>query len=323
MMRKTILCTMLGVIYSLFALPQSDAIYRFVSNGNPVVTHKFTADPSALVVGDTLWVFTGEDAAPNQKGYRMKNWCVFATTDLKNWTEYPTPLHSADFAWDKVGNAYAGHVIERNGKYYWFISTNRYGIGVAVSDYPQGPYTDVLGKPLLTRDDCSASSHFWACIDPAVFIDDDGQAWLFWGNGQCYYVKLKENMIETEGEIQQVQFEGFDFTEAPWIHRYKNTYYLTYATGFPEKIAYATAKNIAGPYSYGGLLNEVAGNSNTNHQSIVEFKGKWYFVYHNGALQNGGTGYSRSVCIDQLNYKRNGALKRIIMTSEGVNYQFK
>ena len=301
---------------SLFA--QSGEAYQFQSNGNPIITHKYTADPAALVVNDTLWLFAGQDGGPDAKGYSLRNWCVFSTTDMKNWTEHPIPLRISDFSWDRSKNAYASHVVEKNGMYYWYISTNGSGIGVAVSDRPQGPFKDALGKPLLTRADCFASKHGWVCIDPAVYIEDNGQAWIFWGNRECYYAKLKDNMIEIDGEIKQIKFNGFEnFTEAPWVHKYKGKYYLTYASGFPEKISYAMADNIEGPWEYKGLLNEVAGNTTTNHQAIVEYKGKWYFIYHNGALPGGG-GASRSVCIDRLYYNKDKTLKRIIMTSEGV-----
>ena len=249
----------------------------------------------------------------------MKDWLVFSTTDLKNWTEYPIPLKVEDFKWDKTNDAYAGQAIKRNGKYYWYISTNGSGIGVAVADKPQGPYKDAIGKPLLTNADCFASTHSWTCIDPAVFIDDDGQAWLFWGNGVCYYAKLKANMIEIEGPIKKFDFEGLQFTEAPWIHKHNGYYYLSYATGFPEKIAYAMSKNIEGPYEFKGILNEIAGNSNTNHQAILDFKGQSYFIYHNGAIQTNGGSYSRSVCIDNLQYNNDGSIKRVSMTSDGVS----
>lgn len=293
--------------------------YTFQSTGNPIITHKFTADPAVLVVNDTLWLFTGEDAGPDLKGYTMRNWCVFSTTDLQNWTEYPIPLRISDFEWARSrGKAYASHVVLRNGKYYWYVSTNGLGIGVAVSERLEGPYKDALGKPLLTNKDCFTSKHSWACIDPAVFIDDDGQAWIFWGNRECYYAKLKDNMTEIDGEVKQVKFKGFDFTEAPWVHKYKGKYYLTYATGFPEKISYAMADNIEGPYEYKGILNEIAGNCTTNHQAITEYKGKWYFFYHNGA-KTGGGGASRSVCIDRLYYNKDKTLKRVVMTSEGVS----
>lgn len=294
-------------------------VNRFVATGNPIIKDKYTADPAALVKGDTLWLYAGHDLAGGQTKYIMKDWLVYSTTDMKNWTEYEVPLKITDFAWAKSGDAFAGHVTERDGKYYWYISTNWSGIGVAVSDSPTGPFKDALGKPLLTNDDCFASSHAWACIDPAVHIDENGQAWIFWGNRECYYAKLKDNMIEIDGEIKQIKFDKLDFTEAPWVHKYKKKYYLTYASGFPEKIAYAMGDRMEGPYEYKGILNEIAGNSNTNHQSIVEFKGKWYFIYHNGAIQTDGSSYSRSVCIDRLYFNKDGTIKRIQMTSEGVH----
>ena len=307
-----------GVLPELVQPTEKNDRYVFQSKGNPIIQHRYTADPAALVKNDTLWMYTGHDFEGGQRNYVMRDWLVYSTTDMKTWTEYPVPLKVSDFEWATSKSAFAGHVAERNGKYYWYISTNWTGIGVAVSDRPEGPFKDALGKPLLTNKDCFASTHSWSCIDPAIFVDDDGTPWIFWGNRECYYAKLKDNMIEIDGEIKQINFEGFSFTEAPWVHKYKDKYYLTYATEFPEKIAYAMADNIEGPYEYKGILNEIAGNSNTNHQSIVEFKGKWYFIYHNGGIQTDGGSYSRSVCIDRLEYNADGTIKRIIMTSEGI-----
>lgn len=295
-----------------------DSLFHFKATSNPIIRHKFTADPAAFVEGDTLWLFTGHDFAGGQTGYKMKDWCVFSTTDMKNWTEYPTPLKITDFSWDKTGKAYASQAIKRNGKYYWYVSTDGSGIGVAVADRPQGPYKDAIGKPILTNVDCFASKHYWTCIDPSVMIDDDGQAWLFWGNGVCYYAKLKSNMIEIDGKINKVDFPGLKFEEAPWIHKYKGNYYLSYASGLPEKTAYAMAKSIEGPYQYKGILNEVAGNCGANHHAIVEFKGKWYFIYHNGVIERDGNSFSRSVCIDRVYYKTDRSMKKVAMTSDGI-----
>jgi Beta-xylosidase len=307
-----------GASGELLAPIAVDDRYHFTSKGNPIIKHHYTADPAAMVKGDTLWLYAGHDFAGGQQGYKMKDWLIYSTTDLKNWTEYPVSLKISDFAWAKSGDAFAGHVIERNGKYYWYISSNWSGIGVAVSDRPEGPFKDALGKPLLTNKDCFASTHSWACIDPAVFIDDDGQAWIFWGNRECYYAKLKENMIEIEGEIKRMEFDGLAFTEAPWVHKYNGKYYLSYATEFPEKIAYAMADKIEGPYVYKGILNEIAGNSNTNHQAILPFKNQWYFIYHNGGINPDGGSFSRSICIDSLKYRPDGAIHKIEMTTEGI-----
>ena len=113
--------------------------HEFESNGNPIIRHTHTADPAAHVEGDTLWLFTGHDGGGNLSGFQMRDWCVFSTTDMKNWTQYPCPLRLSDFSWAREGDAYASQVIKRNNKYYWYISTNRCGIGVAVSDRPEGP----------------------------------------------------------------------------------------------------------------------------------------------------------------------------------------
>lgn len=296
-----------------------NAPYHFQSWGNPIIRHKYTADPATMTAGDRLWVYTGHDVAGKQQGYTLRDWCVFSTTDMVNWTEYPTPLKITDFTWDKSGAAYAAHVVERNGKYYFYVSTNGSGIGVAVADRPEGPFKDALGKPLLTNEDCKGATHYWACIDPAVFIDDDGQAYIFWGNRICYYAKLKENMVEIEGDIKRVHIDSrLRYTEAPWVHKHNGKYYLTYACGWPEKIAYAMSDNIDGPYECKGILSEMAGNCNTTHPAITKFKGKWYFFTHDGSLPE-GTSYSRSICGKVLEYNMDGTIKKMDITTEFLN----
>ncbi|MBQ6245031.1 MAG: family 43 glycosylhydrolase [Bacteroidales bacterium] len=289
--------------------------HRFESTGNPIIRDKHTADPAVLVERDTLWLFTGHDRSGNQSNYVMSDWLLYSTTDLRHWTEHPSPLHIEDFSWADSKQAYAGHVAERNGKYYWYVSTNWCGIGVAVSDRITGPYKDALGKPLLTVKDCRASTHSWACIDPAILIDDDGTPYIIWGNKECYYAKLKDSMTEIDGEIHQIELPGF--TEAPWLHKYNGKYYLTYAAGWPEKIAYAVSDHIGGPYRPMGVISEIAGNSNTTHPAIVRFRDRWFFFSHNGALPD-GTSYSRSVIVEPLHYGPDGRILSIPPTAEGA-----
>jgi len=291
--------------------------HKFESNGNPIIRDKHTADPAVFIENDTLWLFAGHDAAGNQSGYVMKDWLLYSTTDMKHWTEYPSPLRIEDFKWADSKQAYAGHVARgKDGKYYWYVSTNWCGIGVAVSDKITGPYKDALGKPLLTNKDCFASKHNWACIDPAILIDDDGNPYIIWGNQQCYYAKLKDNMTEIDGGIHQIDVPRF--TEAPWMHKYNGKYYLTYASEWPEKIAYAVADHIGGPYKPMGIISEIAGNSNTTHPAIVEYKGKWLFFSHNGGLPD-GTGYSRSIIAEPMQYNADGSIRRIPASAEGVS----
>ncbi|MGF7137820.1 glycoside hydrolase family 43 protein [Roseimarinus sediminis] len=312
-----------GLLSILYGYSQPNIINSWEAKGNPVVTHKYTCDPAALVHNDTLFIFTGQDARGGLKFYEIKNWCCFATTDMKNFIEYDIPLFANDFKWNSGEFAYAGHVIERNGKFYWYVSTNTSGIGVAVADRPQGPYKDVLGKPLLTNENSPGKTHSWRTIDPAAFIDDDGQAWLYWGNGACWAVKLNEDMIsyDTDYGVKIIEIEGdmeFPFTEAPWVHKKDGLYLMSFAIGFPERIAFAVSDKADGPYTYKGIINEIAGNSNTNHQSIVEYKGSWYFIYHNGGIQTDGGSYSRSMCIDQLDFDENGMYQPVLMTTKGV-----
>jgi beta-xylosidase len=303
---------------TLNALAQDTA---FIADGNPIIRHKYTADAAALVYKDTLYVYTGHDVAPAKENrYVMHDWLCFSTTDMKHWTEYPSPLNTSIFKWAK-DDAWASQVIERNGKFYWFVaithdSTHRgKAIGVAVADNPKGPFKDAIGKALITNDMTTEAKISWDDIDPTVMIDK-GQAYLFWGNTTLHYVKLQENMIEMEGAFKKIELPKF--TEAPWVHQRNGWYYLSYAYEFPEKIAYAMSRNIEGPWEYKGILNEIAGNSNTNHQAIVAYKGQWYFIYHNGALVPDAGSFHRSVCIDYLYYNKDGTMKRVVMTSEGV-----
>lgn len=292
----------------------------FITNGNPIIRHKFTADPAALVYKDKVYLYTGHDQAPPRRnGYEMHEWLVFSSPDMKTWTEHPVPLTVKDFSWAK-GDAWAAQVIERNGKFYWYVSVEHAtipgkAIGVAVSDSPTGPFKDALGKALITNDMTTEAKISWDDIDPTVFIDN-GQAYLFWGNTTLHYVKLKDNMMEMDGAFKKIDLPKF--TEAPWVHKRNGWYYLSYAYEFPEKIAYAMSRSIEGPWEYKGILNEIAGNSNTNHQSIIDFKGKSYFIYHNGALVPDAGSFHRSVCIDYLHYNKDGTMKRVVMTSEGV-----
>ena len=274
-----------------------------------------------MVHNDKVYLYVGHDEAKaHENHYVLNEWLIFSSDDMVNWTEEASFPASA-FAWAK-GEAWAAHVVEKEGKFYWYVTVEHgtipgKSIGVAVSDSPTGPFKDALGKALITNDMTTEhSDSYWDDIDPAVFIDDDGEAYMYWGNVVCYWVRLNDNMIELDGPIQTVDLPHF--TEAPYIHKKDEWYYLTYAYMFPERTAYARSKSVTGPWEFKGLLNEVAGNTNTNHQSIIEFKGKDYFIYHNGVIPTAGGSYRRSVCVDYLYYNEDGTMQKVIMTSEGV-----
>ncbi|WKL45508.1 glycoside hydrolase family 43 protein [Flavobacterium sp. ZE23DGlu08] len=329
-MKNTITTLLLLAFLSSCKTIKTDSVTASANDGNPsqtmqinnpAIKDKYTGDPAALVYKDKVYLYAGHDEAPNDFNfYKMNEWLVYSSSDMVNWQEHPVPLKVTDFTWAK-SDAWAAQVIERNGKFYWYVTVEHgtipgKSIGVAVADSPTGPFKDALGKAIITNDMTTKTNISWDDIDPTVMIDNDGQAYLFWGNTVCHYAKLKANMVELDGPIQTISLPNF--TEAPWIHKKKDWYYLSYAYQFPEKIAYAMSKSINGPWEYKGILNEIAGNSNTNHQSIIEFKGKDYFIYHNGATQPNGGSFRRSVCIDRLYYNEDGTLKRVIMTTEGI-----
>ena len=289
--------------------------------GNPIIKSKYTADPAAMVHKGTVYLYAGHDEAPaRQERYVMNEWLCYSSTDMVTWTEHPVPLKVSEFAWAK-GDAWASQVVARNSKFYWYAAVEHgtipgKSIAVAVADSPTGPFKDARGSALIANNMTTDDKHPWDDIDPTVFIDDKGQAYLFWGNVTCYYAKLKTNMTELDGPIQTIKLP--QFTEAPWVHQRNGWYYLSYASQFPEKIVYAMSRSIEGPWEYKGILNELAGNSNTNHQAIIDFKGQSYFIYHNGGLNTDGGSFRRSVCIDYLYYNKDGTLKRVVMTTEGV-----
>ena len=296
---------------------------------NPIITDAFTADPAPLVVGDTVYLYAGQDEAANERdGYVMNRWLCYSSKDLVEWKAHGSPLKPTDFAWSS-GQAWASQVIERGGKFYFYAAVQHAAlrskaIGVAVSDSPTGPFVDARGSALVTNDMTTATKISYDDIDPTVWIEDNGQAWLFWGNQKCYYAKLKANMTELDGEIRVIPDAQVPrYTEAPWIHKRGNLYYLSYASGFPEKLSYSTATSLAGPWTPHGLLSEGPFNSTTIHQGIISFKGRHWLFYHNGAIQHdtrlrAGGGNRRSVCIDELFYNPDGTIRRVVQTSEGV-----
>ena len=291
---------------------------------NPFITHMYTADPSARIFNDTLFVYPSHDQ-DTAKFFDMIDYHVFSTTDMKNWTDHGVALTLDDISWAKEF-AWAPDCIEKDGKYYLYFPTDRKHIGVAVSDNPAGPFKDAIGKPLISVDTegviCNRDF-----IDPAVLIDDDGQAYLFVGQNTVNVIKLNDDMISYDGEVHII--EGADhFFEASWIHKKEGKYYLSYSG--QGEIQYAMSDNVLGPYEFKGtILGKV--NSGTNHHSIVDYKGQWYLFYHTSDLYfknhpeekpvvnwMGKNPYRRSICVDSLFYNEDGTIKEVNPTKEGV-----
>ena len=300
---------------------------------NPFVQTWFTSDPAPLVAGDRMYVYTGHDE-DNADFFWMQEWRVYSTSDMVNWQDHGSPLALESFSWAD-DRAWASQCIERDGKYFWYICahskiSNGMAIGVAVSDTPTGPFRDAIGKPLFENGS-------WDHIDPTVMIDDDGQAWLMWGNPQCYYLKLNRDMISYSGELGRLDMteEAFggpimskrekgktykdSYVEGPWLSKRNGVYQLLYAAGgVPEHISYSTAPNPTGPWTYAGEIMPLSDTKSfTNHCGVADYKGHSYFFYHTGKLPKGG-GFGRSVAVEEFKYNADGSFPTILPTDEGV-----
>lgn len=306
---------------------------------NPVVQTYFTADPAPMVVGDTLYLITSHDEdvlEPNSpdetdKFFTMKNWKCYSTKDMVNWTDHGTIFGQSSFEWGHTWRfrAWAAQCVERDGKFYLYVPILRkgareednspgYGIGVAVADNPYGPYEDAIGAPLIEGD--------WNDIDPTVFVDDDGQAYLFYGQ-TLKYALLNDDMISLK--TQPARFDVPNYVEGPWFTKHNGTYYFmwaghggnTSAHKGGETLHYAYCDEPLGDYTYGGLLQETTrGASFTNHPGVVDFKGESYLFYHTDELPSGvgeNAGPHRSVCVDKFTYNDDGTIDPVSMT-DGV-----
>ncbi len=335
---KRFLSTLLlgSCVLSMSAQTSADATFQFT--GNPLIRDAFTADPAPMVYGDRLYVYTGhdewydgQDKASGGKEFNITNWLCYSTADMQTWTCHGIVHRPSDYKWSNykeapVGTAWASQVVPRNGKFYYYTTlqgkgkNSGYAVGVAVSDSPTGPFVDPIGRPLVNdKMTDNGARGWWNDIDPTVLIDDDGQAYLCWGNGTCFMAKLKENMIELDGDIWTVDVPRY--TEGPWLHKHNGKYYLTYASSgrnFQEAIDYAMADDIRGPWTPCGQLTGGAENSFTIHPGIIEFKGEWYLFYHNATLEldghKGAIG-RRSVCVDKFTYNPDGTMTYVAQSN--------
>ncbi|MCP8898083.1 family 43 glycosylhydrolase [Gilvimarinus xylanilyticus] len=303
---------------------------------NPAITERFSADPAAIVHDGKVYLYVGHDeAATDGDFFVLREWNIYSSTDLENWTlegEVPRTI----FEWAEADSAWASQAVEHDGKFYWYTTVRGvdpedelggYTLGVAVSDDPVTGWKDALGKPMLNPNETDPAphmiehSHSWDDIDPSVFIDDDGEAYLYWGNSHLYYAKLADNMIEFDGEIHKVDIQNMPgtFTEAPWVHEKNGTYYLTFAMNYPEELAYATSDSPTGPWEFQAVIMDTLEDSGTSHQAILEFEGDDYFIYHTAALPTGGN-FRRSVSIEHLNYNPDGSIQKITPTASGITH---
>jgi len=294
---------------------------------NPIIQTKFTADPAPMVYKNTVYLYTShdEDNAPAGQGrFLMRNWLCYTSTDMVNWTDHGEVASLRNFKWaDKAitgwggfdNGAWAPQTIERNGKFYMYCPVQGRGIGVLVADNPFGPFKDPIGRPLIGGK--------FDSIDPTVFIDDDGQAYLYWGNPNLWFAKLNKDMISLSGEITKDssvakiagQPDPYHYQEGPWAFKRNGNYYMAYAsTCCPEGIGYAMSKSPTGPWEYKGYIMQGNKMSTGNHPGIIDYKGKTYvfgFNFRLNFMETKQHHERRSVCVAELKFNADGTIPEL------------
>ena len=321
-----------------------------ISAMNPIVQDVYTADPAPMVCSDgRLYVYTSHDEDETVGGfYTMNDWKCYSTDDMVNWTDHGTVLSYHEFEWAKENSSWAGQVVEKDGKFYYYVPINakngQTAIGVAVGDSPTGPFTDPLGEPLV-----GPAPNY---IDPTVWIDDDGQAYLYWGNPDLYCVVLNDDMIsydkdypESDNGIIRWELETNDYAdleseeckdvqaqfgtgtrlddkgkirrptlyeEGPWFYKHDGHYYMIYAAnGIPERIDYSMADSPLGPWEYKGMI------MNDN----VDGKGSGSFTNHPGIVEYKGHSYlfyHTGKLFDGNGFHRSVAVDEIFYNDDGT-----
>jgi beta-xylosidase len=297
---------------------------------NPLFSDTYTADPAVLVHDCTFYITCGHDEGDT--GFVLKEWYLLSSTDMVHW-EKKVALDLSTFSWAD-NNAWAGQMVAKDGKFYWFVPVNQRGsgmaIGVAVGDSPLGPFKDAIGKALIDDAFEMSNAGFRTpsdtpfTIDPTVFIDDDGQAYLHYGGfGRMMVAKLASDMRSIDGKLQELTPRGF--FEAPYLFKRDGKYYEVYAAGQnPASIDYATSSSPLGPWEYKGrILDPLPGvpgqDAPTSHPAVAELAGQWYLVYHlSNGPNNGGT-YRREVAVDKLTWNADGTIKPVART-DGLTF---
>ena len=323
-MRKTLLSTFVLCLAASAAQAQ-----------NPIIRDQFTADPTARVFNNKVYLYPSHDILPpagqRQDWFCMEDYHVFSSENLTDWTDHGVIVTQNKVPWVRPDSysMWAPDCVERNGKYYFYFPSapkdgRGFGVGVAIADRPEGPFV-CEPEPIKGING----------IDPCVLQASDGNAYIFWGAGRC--AKLKPNMKELADDTpkEKVKFGNREFemygvnclkdlpnrqAEGPFAFEYNGNYYLTYpyVRENTEVLGYAMSKNPMGPYEYKGLIMPEHENGCwTNHHSIINYKGQWYLFYHQNAFSPRDD-KRRSVQIDKLFFNPDGTIKEVKKTMRGV-----
>ncbi len=308
------------VVFYLFLILINNSILA----QNPIIRDQFTADPSARVFGDSVYLYPSHDI-PVVEGHGRAGWfCmqdyhVFSSVNLTNWADHGVIVSQNKVSWvdSNTYSMWAPDCIFNNGKYYFFFPSlikdtligKGFGIGVAISDKPTGPFVPEI-KPIKNVHG----------IDPCPFIDKDGQAYLYWAARNIYMAKLKDNMLELASEPQIIaNLPEAGLKEGPFVFERNGKYYLTYphVQNKTECLEYAMSDSPSGPFKVAGIIMDESPHCWTNHQSLINFKEQWYLFYHQNDLSP-NFDKNRSVRIDSLFFNPDGTIRKVIPTLRGI-----
>ncbi len=319
-----------------------------VSAQNPVIRDQFAADPTARVFNNKVYVYPSHDI-PAPEGQRQDWFCmadyhVFSSENLTDWTDHGMILSQEQVPWGKTDaySMWAPDCVYKNGKYYFYFPNapkdgRGFAVGVAIANQPEGPFT-CMQEPIMGI----------SGIDPCVLIDDDGSAYIYWSGMGIRGARLKENMLELDGELQEVKIPKRDgmpemppmkmggqvmeglpdgFKEGPFAFKRNGWYYLTFpwvrgntsnGANPTETLAYAMSKSPLGPWDFKGII--MAEHDNhcwTNHHSILEYKGQWYIFYHRNDFSP-NMDKRRSARIEKIAFNSDGTIQEVKQTMRGV-----
>lgn len=293
---------------------------------NPIIRDQFSADPTARVFGDKVYLFPSHDIlATEGKGRKdwfcMEDYHVFSSFNLTDWTDHGVIVTQNKVPWVRPDSysMWAPDCIERNGKYYFYFPTapadtsvigRGFTIGVAVAAKPEGPYVPEASPIKGVKG-----------IDPNVFIDKNGQAYLYWSQGNIYAAKLKANMLELDSEVKTLgELPTKGLKEGPFMFERNGIYYLTYphVENKIERLEYATGDNPLGPFKFAGvIMDESPSGCWTNHHSLLQFKNQWFLFYHDMDYSP-RFDKARAVRVDSLFFNSDGSIKKVIPTLRGI-----
>lgn len=332
-----------------------EAVGKLPPNGNPLAAHKFGADPYALVFGDRVYLYMTADKFEYDEAGEIKEntyssinkITVLSSSDLVNWTDHGEipvagPEGLAKWASQSWAPAAAHRVIDGEDKFFLYFANNASSIGVLSADHPTGPWADPIGKPLITRATPGVEEVKWL-FDPAVLVDDDGEAYIYFGGGvpegrheqpdTARMMQLGRDMISVQGRAETIS-APYMFEDAG-IHKHNGTYYFTYCSNFypgeraagsppSGEIAYMTSSRPMGPWTYKGTLLHNPGHffdvSGNNHHAVFSFRDEWYIAYHAQTLSKAlghPKGY-RSTHVNLLHHNSDGTIQEVEADLAGV-----